>query len=170
MFCVLVPVAVAPIVGTLVWGEKKAIKLGLVKRLDQERQGQTCVQKVKAFMIDLDLIGLVLLSVGWGLLLVALTLSGGAVGGWRNGEPLSSGVYRRSDHYLASIIAMVVVGPLILIAFGVYEIKWAKHPAIPGMFLRNRALMCSSFIAFFDFVRFLPLLYRLLISRRSRTT
>lgn len=137
MFCLLVPAAVAPIVGTLVWGEKKAERLGLVKRMDQEQNKEPLLQKLKRFVVDLDLIGLILLTVGWGLLLVALTLSGGAAGRWNN----------------PSIIAMVVVGPLILIGFGMWEIKWAKYPAIPGMFLRNRALMCSSFIAFFDFVR-----------------
>lgn len=138
MFCLLVPAAVAPIVGTLVWGEKKAERLGLVKRMDQEQNKEPLLQKLKRFVVDLDLIGLILLTVGWGLLLVALTLSGGAAGRWNN----------------PSIIAMVVVGPLILIGFGMWEIKWAKYPAIPGMFLRNRALMCSSFIAFFDFISY----------------
>ncbi|KAG8830512.1 hypothetical protein FRC17_004763 [Serendipita sp. 399] len=142
MFCILVPVSLAPILAVLVWGENKAKKLGLVKRIkptDEETVSRgNQVKKILNFAIEMDLLGLILFGLGWALLLIPLTLSAGAKGGWQN----------------PSIIAMIVLGPLIIIAFGIYEVYWARFPIFPGHFLRNRALMATSFIGFFDFISF----------------
>jgi hypothetical protein len=46
---------------------------------------------------------------------------------------------------------MIVVGPIIIIMFGVYEAKWAKYPIIPAHILKNKAVMAASLIGFFDF-------------------
>ncbi|KAG8826628.1 hypothetical protein FRC19_008457 [Serendipita sp. 401] len=141
IFCILVPVSLASIMVVLGWGERRAKKLGLVKRVEHSEGGASkrdWVRKTLKFAIEMDLLGLILFGVGWALLLIAMTLSGGAKDGWRN----------------PSIIAMIIVGPIIIIAFIIYEIKWAKFPFIPGHFLRNRGLMATSFIAFFDFISF----------------
>lgn len=56
--------------------------------------------------------------------------------------------------YLASMIAMLTIGPVLLIAFGLYEWKLASHPIVPMKFLRNRAVVGAALIGFFDFVSF----------------
>lgn len=146
MFSILIPLALAPVIFTLAWGERKAKRLGMVNTKPthsaiETHNGQQRVglpKKMLGFALDMDLFGLLLLGTGWALLLVALTLSAGAKGGWNN----------------PSIIAMIVVGPLIIIAFAVYEAKWAPFPVIPGHFLRNRAVFGAALIGFFDFVSF----------------
>jgi hypothetical protein len=55
---------------------------------------------------------------------------------------------------LASIIAMLTIGPLLIIAFGLYEWKFAAHPIVPMRFLRNKAVVGAALIGFFDFVSF----------------
>ncbi|KDN44660.1 hypothetical protein RSAG8_05425, partial [Rhizoctonia solani AG-8 WAC10335] len=49
---------------------------------------------------------------------------------------------------------MLTVGPILLIAFGIYEWKFASHPIVPMRFLRNRAVVGAALIGFFDFVSF----------------
>lgn len=45
--------------------------------------------------------------------------------------------------YLASIIAMIVLGPIIIVVFAIYEIFWAPFPMFPRHILRNRAVFGS---------------------------
>ena len=144
MFAILLPCAIAPVISTLAWAERKAQKMGLVKLdtnavlvRDETGNKRGVGRGFVKFATDMDLFGLLLLGTGWALLLIALTLSAQAVGGWSN----------------PSIIAMIVLGPLIIITFAVYEIFFAKYPLIPGHMIRNKAVMCAAFIGFFDFVR-----------------
>ena len=58
---------------------------------------------------EIDAFGLVLLGFGCSLLLLPVSLKTYADGGWRN----------------QSLIAMMIVGGLLLIAYVIYENKWA---------------------------------------------
>ncbi|PVF93334.1 MFS general substrate transporter [Serendipita vermifera] len=142
MFAILIPIALTPVILTLFWGEWKAKKQNIVKTkplVVEEREGaKGGLGKLLGFAEDVDLFGLLLLGTGWALLLIALTLSAKAKGGWDN----------------PSIIAMIVVGPIIIILFGVYEAKFAKFPIIPAHILKNKAVMAASLIGFFDFISF----------------
>ncbi|KAG8752254.1 hypothetical protein FRC14_007194 [Serendipita sp. 396] len=147
MFSILIPVSLSPVIATLVWGERKAKRLGIVSEVQnkalvsdevQTTRFQGITRKILGFAVDMDLLGLLLLGTGWALFLLALTLNRSAKGGWDN----------------PSIIAMLVVGPVIVILFAIYEVKWAKFPVIPGHFLRNRAVFAAALIGFFDFVSF----------------
>jgi hypothetical protein len=110
MFAILIPVSLAPVVFTLFWGEWKAKKMGVVKRVTAQvsptlhrpftptnlqtqddvikDQNQRPADKIRRpivnFIRDVDVFGLVLLGCGFALLLIALTLSAGAKGGWNN--------------------------------------------------------------------------------------
>jgi hypothetical protein len=55
---------------------------------------------------------------------------------------------------LASMIAMLTIGPIVLIAFGIYEWKFASRPIVPMKFLHNKAIVGASLIGFFDFISF----------------
>lgn len=58
----------------------------------------------------------------------------------------------------ASMIAMIVLGPIFLIAFGIYEWKFSPKPLAPGRFLKNPSVVIASLIGFFDFVSLFSIL------------
>lgn len=134
MFAILVPVALAPLIITLFWAEHAAYKRGYLER----EKSIPITEKIKRAIIDTDALGLILLSAGVALLLLPLTLANNAKGKWHN----------------ASMIAMIVLGPIFLIAFGIYEWKFSPKPLAPGRFLRNPSVVIASLIGFFDFVSF----------------
>lgn len=49
---------------------------------------------------------------------------------------------------------MLVVGPIILIGFVVYEGWYAPRPVFPIRFFKNKTIMACALIGFFDFVSF----------------
>jgi len=99
MFSILVPCTIFPVVSTLAWGERRALKLGLVKvdkaaaigKSDGAGGVKAFFKSAVAFVIDMDLMGLVLLGTGWALLLIALTLAG--ADGWSNREYIDSPLF-----------------------------------------------------------------------------
>ena len=100
MFAILLPCTLAPLVVTLVYGELKAKKLGLVAQPGHQGMllysadfppvayttlgGSSLVRKVIAFAEQLDLIGLVLLGAAVALILLPITLVKTA-GQWSDG-------------------------------------------------------------------------------------
>ena len=97
MFAVLVPAALAPLIVTLTWAERKAKKLGLVPArapAPELAPGTPLSGKVYArvvspawtFAQQLDVIGLALIGTSVALILLPLTLAQGAKGGWDNRE------------------------------------------------------------------------------------
>lgn len=80
----------------------------------------------------MDAFGLLLLGFGFALLLLPFSLTGSADNGWKN----------------PSLIAMIIVGGLLVIAFFVYEIYYAPFPAILKRIL-NVTLVMSIIIDFF---------------------
>ncbi|KAG9099375.1 hypothetical protein FRC06_005345 [Ceratobasidium sp. 370] len=136
MFAILVPVTVIPLIATLGWAQHKAEVRGLVER--GSGISRTRFQKVGDVFTEIDIIGLLILAGGVACVLLPLTLAAKAKGGWHN----------------PSMIAMLTVGPTILILFGIYEWKFASHPIVPMKFLRNKAIVGAALIGFFDFVSF----------------
>ncbi|KAF9269901.1 drug:h+ antiporter [Marasmius fiardii PR-910] len=129
MFAILVPAALAPLIVTLLWAERKAKKLDLAPKIPK-----TSLFELVRLM---DTFGLMLLGAGVALILLPLTLARSAENGWNN----------------PSMIAMIVVGFVILFGFVVWE-RWVEYPVIPGKFMKNRSVMLAAFIGFFDFVSF----------------
>lgn len=85
MFSILIPVSLAPVLFTLLWGERKAKRLGVVdlrhgtktatiKGEKVEKEHVSLWSKVVGLLLEMDILGLLLLATGWALLLVALTL------------------------------------------------------------------------------------------------
>ncbi|KAI6137173.1 major facilitator superfamily domain-containing protein [Pisolithus sp. B1] len=159
MFAIVMPLVLAPLIATLLWGERKAKKLALVdsllgsarsrarslSRYSQSSQGSeigfqlgytALKQRLKRLAEQLDLVGLVLLGAAISLILLPLTMS---VRG-----SLKSG----------SIIAMLAVGVALLGIFAYWDIRVAKVPVIAPRFVRNRSVILAAFIGFFDFMSF----------------
>lgn len=78
------------------------------------------------WVVEIDLIGLVLLMAALSLLLLPLSLASYQADKWRS----------------PSIIAMLVVGAVCLVAFVVYE-RWAPKTFIRYELLKNRNILAA---------------------------
>ncbi|KAL1747554.1 major facilitator superfamily domain-containing protein [Schizophyllum fasciatum] len=135
MFAILIPVSLAPLIVTLLWAERKAKRLGLVVKREQQH---SLPARLYHTAQKLDVMGLLLIGTSVALILLPLTLAKGAKGQWDN----------------PSMIAMEVVGCVLLIAVAVWDFKFAAYPAIPRRFVVNRSVVFASLIGFFDFISF----------------
>lgn len=89
MFAIIVPVALAPLIATLFWGQRKAERVGIVPEKTHEeleierlRGHESFGSKAVRLVKESDFAGLFILGVGLALLLIPLTLS--KTLGWSN--------------------------------------------------------------------------------------
>ncbi|KAI5994577.1 major facilitator superfamily domain-containing protein [Pisolithus orientalis] len=159
MFAILMPLVLAPLITTLLWGERKAKKLALVDSLlsrtrsrarSLSRYSQTTrsskdtrqfsydilKQRFQRIAEQLDLVGLILLGAAISLILLPLTMS--VSGSLRSGP----------------IIAMLIVGVVLLGIFAYWDIRVAKIPVFAPRFMRNTSVIIAALIGFFDFMSF----------------
>ncbi|GME48121.1 MFS siderophore transporter [Neofusicoccum parvum] len=121
-WAIVLPVVAAPLFFTLYSNQRKAEKNGL---LVKEPSGRTWIQSTVHYIVEFDLIGVILLAAGLVLFLLPFSIAESAAQEWRS----------------AHIIAMLVVGIVCLIAFAVVE-KWvAPKPFIPYHLLLSRNIM-----------------------------
>lgn len=157
MFAIIMPVALGPAIAVLIWLDRKAKKHGIVniassnanrrdarELVEKEGHGvprgaiiapavkpsQTWMEVFKNNLEEIDAFGLVLLGFGWSLLLLPFSLKTYADGGWKN----------------PSMIAMMVVGGILLIAYVVYEILWARVPSAPRRLVFNKTFLMAVII------------------------
>ncbi|KAF9020549.1 MFS general substrate transporter [Hymenopellis radicata] len=129
IFIIMLPVVMAPALAVLFWAELKAARENTVSiassAWDRRHEGSdekiTWYTIARDFCIHVDVFGLTLLGTAWALIFLPFTLYADAKGGWHN----------------PSMIAMVTVGGLLLIAFAVYEVKFASHPLMPKRVLNR---------------------------------
>ncbi|KXH66775.1 hypothetical protein CSAL01_09850 [Colletotrichum salicis] len=153
MFAIIMPATVGPAIATLLYLDREA-KDGIVNlassnaarraaREMAEEKGYhgprgaivapaaepagTWMEGLKRKLIEIDALGLILLGFGWSLLLLPFSLKTYAEYGWSN----------------QSLIAMMVVGGILLIAYVVYEIKWAKVPSAPRRLVMNKTFLMA---------------------------
>ncbi|KAI6037915.1 major facilitator superfamily domain-containing protein [Pisolithus marmoratus] len=159
MFAIVMPLVLAPLITTLLWGERKAKKLALVDSLlgsvrsrarSLSRYSQSSrsskggcglnydilKQRSQRMAEQLDLVGLILLGAAISLILLPLTMS--IKGSLRSGP----------------IIAMLIIGVALLGVFAYWDIRVAKVPVMAPRFVRNRSVILAAFIGFFDFMSF----------------
>ncbi|PKK48881.1 hypothetical protein CI102_5448 [Trichoderma harzianum] len=157
MFAIIMPVALGPAVAALIWLDRMAKKKGVVNiassnaarrtldnTADQEDQQKTIdltttpvvdnkqewTQSLKTNLEEIDAFGLVLLGFGWSLLLLPFSLKTYAEHGWRN----------------QSLIAMMIVGGLLLVAYIVFEMKFARVPSAPRRLVFNKTFVMAIII------------------------
>ncbi|KAG5639035.1 hypothetical protein H0H81_007648 [Sphagnurus paluster] len=140
MFAILIPVSLFPLIVTLLWAENKARKMGIVQVANEKEAApqQGLLQRLLTTASQLDIPGLLLIGTSVALVLLPLTLSQTAKGGWNN----------------ASIIAMLVVGGVLIPVFVLYDFKVAKYPVIARRFVFNRGVAFAALIGALDFVSF----------------
>ncbi|TFK35357.1 drug:h+ antiporter [Crucibulum laeve] len=154
MFAILVPAALSPLIVTLLWAEKKAKKLGIVPKShrrtaaitakDEYNTSPTALTKkpitrrLLSSTQKLDVPGLVLIGASVSLILLPLTLAENARNGWRN----------------PSMVAMLVVGIVLIPAFILWDLKYAKYPVVARRFVFNKTVVIAALIGAFDFISF----------------
>ncbi|KAK3192361.1 ferrioxamine B transporter [Lecanicillium sp. MT-2017a] len=117
MWAAIYPVSTIPLLFTLWWAGRKADLQSYKTPFQALGASGLC----KALFWQLDVVGIVLIIAVLSLVLVPLTLAGGASTSWHQGH----------------IIAPLVVGILCIPGFVVWESK-AKHPMLPLHLLKDR--------------------------------
>lgn len=135
IWTIVLPVAFLPLALALSLNMRKAMKLGQLP--PSPWKGQTFVGVVKNVWYELDVMGLLLLSAAFSLILIPCTLAQRARDGWKNG----------------SMIAMVVIGSVCLIAFLLWESsrRLAPRPFLSLGLFKNRTVLAGCAIGFFYF-------------------
>lgn len=121
-FAIIFPVVAAPLYFVLKYNLRKAKKQGLLER---KSSGRTWLQSIWHYCIEFDLVGVILFSGGLTVFLLPFTLAYDAPNGWSSGY----------------IIAMIVVGFVVLIIFGLYEYFIAPVPMMTSRLLVNRTVL-----------------------------
>ncbi|KAL8658071.1 MAG: hypothetical protein Q9226_001303 [Calogaya cf. arnoldii] len=138
IWSLVLPVSFLPLALALILNTKKARKLGRLP--PSPWAGHSFFSGAKNLWYELDVMGLLLLSAAFALILIPCTLAQRAKGGWNN----------------RSMIAMVVVGAVCLVAFPLWEssIRLAPRPFMPPRLFKNRTVAAGCAIAFFYFAVF----------------
>ncbi|KAK7423513.1 hypothetical protein QQX98_000970 [Neonectria punicea] len=126
-FAIIIPGVTIPLFMLLKLNLRKAEKQGLLVR---ESSGRTFLQKVWHVIVEFDTLGVFLFAGGLTIFLLPFTLATSAPHQWK------------TDY----IIAMIVVGFVMLVAFGLYQAYWAPAPFIKKQFLTNRTVIAACLI------------------------
>lgn len=122
VFAIVLPVVSAPLFILLKVKLRQAEKKGV---LVHESSGRSLLQSIWFYIIEFDALGVALFASGLTVFLLPFTLAESAPNGWA------------SDY----IIAMIVVGFVVLVLFGVYEVYWAPVPWLKYEMLVNRTVL-----------------------------
>ncbi|KAJ6630603.1 drug:h+ antiporter [Mycena sp. CBHHK59/15] len=136
MFIILIPLALSPLIVTLLWSEHITRQLGLIGA--REPLQKTYMQRLSDTAEELDVIGLLLIGASISLILL----------------PLSLAQHTTSPGTGAGMMAMFVLGIILIPAFAFWDFGWAKYPVIPRRFVFNRSVVGASLIGAFDFMAF----------------
>ncbi|SJX62398.1 related to siderophore iron transporter mirc [Sporisorium reilianum f. sp. reilianum] len=134
IWTVVVPIAATPLLLTLLVGQRRARRAGLATR--SSLTDKPWRQALRQLARELDLLGLLLFTGGWLLILLPLTLAG-------HGE-------RQAEVPMATF---VLGGVGLLVVFGWWETR-ASVPILPYQFLTNSAVVCTCVVGVLDFASF----------------
>ncbi|KAF9443003.1 drug:h+ antiporter [Macrolepiota fuliginosa MF-IS2] len=134
MFAILVPAALAPLILTLLWAERKSRALGLIS----SKQSGPVLHQILDTANKLDIVGLALIGTSVALILLPLTLAEAAKGRWKN----------------TLMIVMIVVGAVLIPVYIIWDFRFTKYPVITKRFVLNRTVVFAALLGAFDFVLF----------------
>ncbi|KAF8251330.1 MFS general substrate transporter [Wilcoxina mikolae CBS 423.85] len=137
MWAIITPVFSIPLFWSLWSNSRKAKRLGLFP--EYPWKGKGVVETVRSLCVELDAVGMVLLTAGFALLLAPLTLGNHVAGGWG-----SSG-----------LITCFVIGGVCLILFPLWEIsRYTPTPIVSFALFKNRTVVSGCILGFFYFMAF----------------
>ncbi|KAF2006050.1 MFS general substrate transporter [Amniculicola lignicola CBS 123094] len=128
-FAIILPFVATPLFVILKINLRKAKREGV---LYQEPSNRSILQSVVFYLREFDAPGAFLLAAGLVIFLLPFTLADSAPNGWSTGY----------------IIAMLVLGFVLLIAFGLHERFTAKKPFLPYNLLTSRTVMGGCLLSF----------------------
>ncbi|CAE6536813.1 unnamed protein product [Rhizoctonia solani] len=131
MWCIILPICAIPVAGSIIYARRKAQREGkLVPR--SKSKNHNLIEAFIELTWQLDVIGMILLAAMLSLILLPLTLAGGVKETWKS----------------AHIIVMLVIGIIVCIpAFLIWEIKFARYPAVPFDQFTNRTILAGMIVA-----------------------
>lgn len=135
MFCIIMPVVLAPATILMFHYERKAHKELDREEITKYKENVGFKKNWKKLtwrvIAEVDLLGLLLLGFSFSLLLLPFSLYRGAEKQWRN----------------PSLIAMFIVGGILFFFFIIYEFKYASYPILPKRCF-NRTLVSAIVVSF----------------------
>ncbi|KAJ4317970.1 hypothetical protein N0V94_004653 [Neodidymelliopsis sp. IMI 364377] len=132
IFTIIIPVVVVPLAALVLYNDRKAKKMGLI----EETKFKWSAANVKKFCVDIDLIGIFILTAGMALFLL----------------PFSLWSYQGEQWKSPMIICMIVFGFILLVAFPIWEKFFAPVTFIPYELLLDRTVFLAG--CMFVFVYF----------------
>ncbi|KAH8736144.1 major facilitator superfamily domain-containing protein [Ilyonectria robusta] len=121
-FAIIFPIVAFPLFVLLKLNLRKAKKQGIFVR---EKSNRTVLQSIWHYTVEFDALGVLLFSVGLCVFFIPFDIAGDAPHGW-------------GSNY---IIAMIVVGLVVLVFFGLYESFLAPVPMLDWKLLSNRTVI-----------------------------
>ncbi|EPE04148.1 mfs siderophore iron transporter [Ophiostoma piceae UAMH 11346] len=126
-FAIILPIVALPLFLILKANLRKAKKQGLLIR---DRSGRTLPQNIWHYAVEFDVLGVFLFASGLTVFLLPFTLADSAPHGWKSGY----------------IIAMIIVGFVVLVLFGLHEWLLAPIPFLNVGLLVNRTVVGACLI------------------------
>lgn len=120
IFCIIVPVVVAPLAIVFLYNDWKAKKQGFLEETKINWSGPA----IKKFFVDIDVVGILILTAGMALFLL----------------PFSLWSYQEKQWESPMIIGMLVAGFILLIAFPIWEKFFAPVTFIPYDLFMDRTV------------------------------
>lgn len=141
MWALILPFCAAPLIITMIVLQRRAKKNGYsAKEISPGRSEHSEIQRlIRIVWTDFDLLGALLLVVGLGLALIPLTLTGS-----KNSDRWQQG----------SNIATLIVGILVIVAFFVWDVKFAACPFVPFRMIRERTVVAACLLSMLDFFHY----------------
>ncbi|TID19573.1 MFS general substrate transporter [Venturia nashicola] len=134
MESILLPVVALPLYGLFMFHYRKAKRQGVIPT--RPDSGRTAVQSFNYYCQEFDVIGLLLVAVGFAFFLLPFNLYATETKGWRS----------------ALIICFLVFGVLLLAAFVLWERFFARISLTPWELLKDRTVLGTCIAAFVLFV------------------
>lgn len=132
---IITPVVTLPLFVVFYINYGKAEKMGLIEK---KSSGRTLAQSFKHYFVEFDIIGLFLICAGLALFLL----------------PFSLYSYQKDQWKSAMIIAMIIIGGLLIIAFAVWERYFAPVTFIPYELLADRTVFAACILSACLFVEY----------------
>jgi MFS family permease len=128
MWCIIIPAVSAPVIVLMFRFDKRARQVGLIKRPEHHK---TISQRIVFYLQEFDIVGLLILAAGLSLLLLSLSIYSYQGKGW--GSPL--------------IICFLVLGPVLVVCFVLYEMYLAPVTFLSSRLLKDRTVVWTNIMA-----------------------
>ena len=126
-FCIILVGVAIPTGVIMLLNQRRAARMGM---LPERQSSRTWIKSIKHYVVEFDLVGILLVTAGFSLFLLPFSLASSSSEKWAS----------------ASIISMIVIGLACLAAFICWE-KWGARVAfLPFHYLKDRTIIGSSLL------------------------